>query len=36
MKRCYDNYWKGKFQNYNHCGTSVKGLVKRYEKRREK
>ena len=25
MKRCYDNYWKGKFQNYNHCGTSVKG-----------
>lgn len=25
MKRCYDNYWKGKFQDYNHCGTSVKG-----------
>ena len=25
MKRCYYNYWKGKFQNYNRCGTSVKG-----------
>lgn len=25
MKRCYDNFWQGKFQDYNHCGTSVKG-----------
>lgn len=28
MKRCYDNFFQGKWRDYNQCGTSVRGKDK--------